>query len=125
MNADLTIDTLSFKLAYNDKDGGSVRREVSRGPNLPEILTVKHSDVIDSATKLPSSRDLLREDYYVALSSGVIAPVSAYVVVQAPKDSNVTSAVLLAALQRIISVLSTEATTGLNLKSEIFVSRLQ
>lgn len=121
VNADLTIDTLSFKLVYSDK-GGSVRRETSRGASLPEDLTIRHSTVTDSATKLKSRRSVVRFDRYIALADGSIAPVSTYAVHQSPIDTEVDNAEIVAVTQRLCSLLSDEATTGLDLKEEIFAN---
>lgn len=123
MNNDLTISTLAFTLAFNGKDG-SERREISRGVNLPEVMSVKHQNYTDSATKLPGTRSVLRFDRYVELSSGVIAPVSAYLVVTVPKDPDATSADVLAVVERIVNTIQ-EDDTGLDLADEIFVSRQQ
>lgn len=123
MNANLTIDTLTFNEIYSDKTG-SLRREVSRGPSLPTELKVAHTDIVDSATKLPGKRSVARFDRYVALSSGAIAPVSAYVVVAHPTDSAVLGADILAVVQHLISLLQ-EDDSGLDLMDEIFVNKEQ
>lgn len=124
MNADLTIDTLTFKQAFSDKDG-SERRESSRGANLPTVMSVKHQDYVDSATKLPGKRSLLRFDRYLDVDGeGLIAPVSAYVVVTAPSQVGVTSSDILAVVQHLITVLQ-EDDSGLDLMDEIFVNREQ
>jgi hypothetical protein len=121
MNADLTIDTLSFKQVYSDEKG-SLRRETSRGVNLPEELKIAHQSITDSATKLPSKRSMARFDRYVELTeSGLTAPVSAYIVVQRPNDANVESADILAVVQRLVTLLQ-EDDSGLDLMDEIFVN---
>jgi len=124
MNADLTISTLSFKLAFSDKIAGSERREVSRGVNLPEIMTVRHQEYTDSVTKLKGVRSVVRFDRHLALTDGRIAPVSAYLVVTTPSDPNITSADVLAVVKRVASTVSTYD-TGLDLPDEIFVSKEQ
>jgi hypothetical protein len=120
MNADLTISTLSFKLAFSDKDG-SERREISRGVNLPEVMTIKSQTYVDSATKLPGKRTVLRFDRYVAGTDGKPVAVSAYLVVAVPNDTAIVSADVLAVIARINGVL--DATSpNLDLGDEIFVS---
>lgn len=122
MTNDLTIDTLSFKLRFSDKDAGSERRETSRGANLPEILTIKHSEVVDSSTKLKSTRSVVRLDRHMELEAeSKVAPVSAYIVVQRPNSASVTSADILAVVQRLVTILQ-EDDTGLDLMDEIFVN---
>jgi hypothetical protein len=123
MNAALTLSTLTFNLAYSDKSG-SERREVSRGVNLPEVLTIKHQPYVDAATKLPGVRSVVREDYHVAISDGRIVPVSAYLVVAVPNDALVTSAHVLAAVERIAQIIQ-EDDSGLDLADEIFVNHEQ
>jgi hypothetical protein len=124
MTSDITVDTLSFKLVYSDKNE-SVRTEVSRGVNLPTKISIKHQDYVDSATKLPGKRSLLRADRYIQLTSeAVIAPVSAYIVVTAPNSASVTSTDILAVVQHLVTVLQ-EDDTGLDLMDEIFVNREQ
>lgn len=123
MNADLTLSTLTFALSYSDKTG-SLRREVSRGPSLPEELSIKHQAYVDSATKLPGTRSVVRIDRHVALTDGRVAPVSAYLVVTVPNDAAVVSADVLAAVERIAQIIQ-EDDTGLDLADEIFVGRQQ
>lgn len=125
MNADLTIDTLSFKMQYGDQ-AGSLRREVSRGVNLPTEMRVSHQEYVDAKTKVSGKRHLVRFDRYVSFSSGIIAPVSAYAVVTVPGDTGVTSADVLAVVQHLNNALfASTQTAGLDLKDEIFVSQEQ
>jgi len=124
MTNDLTIDTLSFKLAFSDEKG-SKRIETSRGVTLPEVMTIRHREITDSATKLPSFNSVLRVDRHLSLTvEGVIAPVSAYVVVTVPKSASVNSSDVLAVIQRLVTILQ-EDDTGLDLMDEIFVNHEQ
>lgn len=121
MNADLTISTLAFKLKASDIVDGSERREVSRGVNLPEVMTIKSQQYVDSGTKLPGKRTVLRFDRYVANTAGIPVPVSAYLVVAVPSDTAITSADVLAVVSRINGVI--DATSpNLDLADEIFVN---
>jgi len=121
MNNDLTISTLAFKLQASDIVDGSVRREVSRGVNLPEVMTIKSAKYVDSATKLPGKRTVLRFDRYVAATDGQPIPVSAYLVVTVPSDATVTSSDVLAVIARINGVI--DATSpNLDLGDEIFIN---
>lgn len=126
MNADLTIDTLSFKTVYSDKSG-SLRREVSRGANLPTELKVATQDYVDSATKVPGTRTVVRFDRHVALSDGRIAPgVSAYTVVSVLKDAEITATDINAATGHLINMLGVASNTnGLGLNDEVFVNKEQ
>lgn len=123
MNANLTVSTLSFNQVFSDK-AGSLRREVSRGPNLPTEMKVAHADYTDSSTKLKGKRSLLRFDRYIELSDDSIAPVSAYVVVTHPTDANVESTDIIAVVEALINTLQ-EDDTGLDLMDEIFVNKEQ
>jgi hypothetical protein len=114
-----------MKLKYSDKSG-SVRSEVSRGPNLPTTMTISHQQVTDSKLKVPATRSLLRVDRTQVLDSttGLVGDVSAYVVVQVPQGASITSSDILAAIQSLIDVLQ-EDDSGLDLMDEIFVNREQ
>jgi hypothetical protein len=121
MDNDLTIDTLSFNLAWSDK-AGSMRREVSRGANLPTEMRVSHSESVDSASKMLHRRSLVRFDRHIELSTGKIVPVSAYMVVSVPKDPDVADSDITTVAGHFQDLLSSG---GLDLDAELFVSALQ
>lgn len=121
MNNDLTISTLSFKLRASDITDGSERREISRGVNLPEVMTIKSQQYVDSSTKLPGKRTVLRFDRYIAGTNGQPIIVSAYLVVAVPSDTAVTSADVLAVISRINGVIDNTA-PNLDLADEIFIN---
>jgi hypothetical protein len=124
MNQNLTVSTLSFTQQYSDKSG-SLRREVSRGLNLPETMQIKHQLYTDSVTGKPGQQSALIFEYYKALSDGSIAPVArATLKVQSLVDTNVGSTEILAVLERIIGTIQ-EDDTGLDLGDEIFVNKEQ
>jgi hypothetical protein len=87
-------------------------------------MTVKHQDVVDSATKLPTTRSVLRFDRYKALADGRIVPNSAYLVVVTPKDVAFESTDVLAVVQSIVDTIQ-EDDSGLDLMDEIFVNKEQ
>lgn len=124
MTNDLTISTLSFTLKGNSPKDGSERREISRGVNLPEVMTIKTQDYIDSKTKVSGKRTVLRFDRTVAGSDGQPLVVSAYLVCMVPTDTAVVSADVLAVIARINGVI--DATSpNLALDEEIFVGGQQ
>jgi hypothetical protein len=124
MNQNLTVSTLSFTQQYSDKSG-SLRREVSRGLNLPETMQIKHQLYTDSVTGKPGQQSALIFEYYKALSDGSIAPVArATLKVQSLVDTNVGSTEILAVLERVIGTIQ-EDDTGLDLGDEIFVNKEQ
>jgi len=127
MNSNVTVSNLGFNQVYSDKTG-SLRRETSRGINLPTELKIAHSDIVDSSTKLPSQRSVVRFDRYIALTTeAVTAPVSGYVVVQFPKSTSVTAADITAVMKHLGNLLLnfTDTSAGLDLQDEIFGNREQ
>jgi hypothetical protein len=123
MNASLTVGALSFTQRYTDVSG-SLRTEVSRGVNLPTEMTIKHQDIVDSTTKLATTRSVLRFDRYKAIADGRIIPCSAYLVVVTPKDVAFESTDVLAVVQSIVDTIQ-EDDSGLDLMDEIFVNKEQ
>jgi hypothetical protein len=124
MDTSLTISTLTFTGAYSDKSG-SLRREVSRGLNLPELMEIKHQEYTDSVTKRRGNQSALIFTFVKALADGTIAPVArATLKVQSLIDSNVGSTEILAVLERVINTIQ-EDDTGLDLGNEIFVNKEQ
>jgi hypothetical protein len=124
MDANLTISTLAFTQQYSDKTG-SLRREVSRGLNLPETMQIKHQTYTDSVTKRPGTQSALIFEYAKALADGTIAVVArATLKVQSLTDTAVTSTEILAVLERVINTIQ-EDDTGLDLGNEIFVNKEQ
>lgn len=61
MNADLTFNTIVFKKSFDEKDG-SERRSTTRGINIPDVLSIKSQDYVDSSTKVPGRRYTGRVD---------------------------------------------------------------
>ena len=121
MNDNLTVSALAFNLKAKDLVGGSERREISRGVSLPEIMTIKSQDYVDSSTKIAGVRTVLRFDRHLLMSTGVIAPVSAYLVVTRPKDTGVVTADVQVVVERIVHTIQ-EDDSGLNLADNIFVN---
>lgn len=125
MDSNLTISTLTFNLVYSDKTG-SLRRETSRGASLPTELLIKHQDYIDSTTKVAGKRSLVRLDYYMTMTDGVIRPVSLYAVLAAPTDPLVTTTISTTIEAMLVNLLhGTTNTNGLDLKDEIFGNKEQ
>lgn len=122
MDNNLTISTLTFNLVSGpDAVAGSVRKEVSRGVNLPEIMSVKSQETTNSKTKVKETRTTLRFDRHLELNSGTIGSVAAQLTVIAPKDVNVTTADVLAVVERIVHTIQ-EDDSGLNKAEAIFVN---
>jgi hypothetical protein len=123
MNANLTLSTLSFNSVYSDQTG-SLRKETSRGINLPENLIIKHREVLDSKTKKPVQQDLVQVDRVMLLSDGSYAPIRVKLTVEIPVDSEIEGADVLAAVERIAQLIQ-EDDSGLDLADEIFVNKEQ
>lgn len=125
MDNNLAISALSFGFGFSGETG-SKRTEISRGPSLPEILTVRHQAYVDSKTKLTGIRTAVRIDRYHTLASGVIAPLSFTCVMAGPTDTGIVSADYDAVVDRMFNLLcGTTNTNGLDLKNEIFVGKQQ
>lgn len=125
MNATLTLNALTFSQTKNG-DAGSERREVSRGVNLPEILTVRHSDYIDGTTKVPGVRSNVKLERYVAMSDGRIVPVVANLTIAVPSDALIVSSDVTAVCDRLVNLIhGTTNTSGLAQNSAIFVTKEQ
>jgi hypothetical protein len=125
MNADLTLNSLSFKQVSNSETG-SIRRESSRGVNLPEVLTIRHQSYTDNGTKVPGVRTNVRFERFVAITSGQIVPVVASLTVAVPLDTAILSADVTAVIDRMVNLLhGTTNTSGLELRDEILVNKEQ
>jgi hypothetical protein len=126
MTSDITVSTLAYKLIYSDKTDGSLRRETARGASLPTELSIKHSDYVDSKTKVSGKRTLVRLDHYMTMTDGVIRPVSFYCVLARPDDPLVTAAIITALEAQMVNLLhGTTNTSGLDLEGEILSNREQ
>ena len=125
MNNNITVSTLSYNLIYSDKTG-SLRRETARGATLPTELLIKHQEYVDSVTKQPGVRSLVRFDYHMTMTDGVIRPVSYYVVLARPNDPLVTAAIIESLQAQMTNLLhGTTNTSGLDLQTEILATREQ
>lgn len=125
MNAILTLNTLTFTQNKNG-DLGSERREVSRGVNLPEILTIRHQNYVDGTTKVPGVRSNVKIDRFVALTDGRIVPIVLSLIVAVPSDVNITSADVTAVTDRMVNLIhGATNTSGLGLASAILVTKEQ
>lgn len=125
MNADITVSTLSFKTIYSDKTG-SLRRETSRGANLPTEILINHQDYVDSSTKQAGVRTKVEVAYYMTMTDGVIRPVRLYVVLARPNDPLVTAAIITSIEAMLVNLLhGTTNTNGLDLEGEILSNREQ
>jgi hypothetical protein len=125
MDNNLTISTLAFDFGFSES-AGSKRINISRGANLPDILTIRHQPYIDSKTKLSGTRSAVRIERHLLLSTGTIAPLHCTVVVAGPADTGVTSSDYDAVVAQMVNLLhGTTNTGGLDLKNEIFVGKQQ
>lgn len=125
MNADITVSGLAYKQIYSDKSG-SLRRETARGATLPTELLIKHQEYVDSVTKVPGIRTLVRFDHYMTMTDGVVRPVSYYAVLARPNDPLVTATIIEALQAQMTNLLhGTTNTSGLDLQGEILSNREQ
>jgi len=130
MNADITVKAKVYKLLFSDQ-AGSQRKSVTDGATLPHTLKIAHSDAIDSATKLPIKRSLMRVDMTHVDTGGVNPapiPVSAYIVVQHGTGTGQPStAAVQLAIASLVQILSGTGADGsaLGLDDDIFVNKEQ
>lgn len=90
----LEVAGVTYTPIVSDKVTGSLFRDTSLGANLPREVTIRHQEYVDSKTKRPGRRSVLRLDRNVQMSDGTIAPVSCMIVAMVPKDVNVTNAII-------------------------------
>lgn len=130
MNADITLKSKAYKQVYSDK-AGSLRRSTTDGATLPHTIRIAHSDAIDSRTKVPTRRSLMRVDMTHLDTGGVNPsplPVSVQIVVVKGKDSYAPSqASIELAVDTAIQALTGTAAdaSALDLTDEIFVNEEQ
>lgn len=125
MNSNITVSGLAYNLVYSDKSG-SLRREISRGANLPTELLIKHQEYTDTASKMPGIRTLVRFDHYMTMTDGNIRPQSLYLVRATEVDPLVTAAIIESLEAQMVNLLhSTTNTSGLDLVTEILANREQ
>jgi len=116
----LTLGT--YNLRFKDASG-SERRVAGTAPNLPIIMTIKAQEYVDSKTKVPGRRTVLRIDQHLALETGgTIAPLSAYLVVSVPQGSLVSGNNIQNIIQDIVRVVGMGVAAGdqLSLSQAIF-----
>lgn len=124
MNDTLTIDSLSFVKRY-ESENGSLRSETSRGVTLTTDLFIRNRSVTQSVTKLPAHETNVKIVRNIEGAAGDIIPVTFSASLVYPKDASVVSADLTAVVQHLISLLSTETTTGLDLDGNIYINQEQ
>jgi hypothetical protein len=124
MDSNLSIDTLSFKLAYSDKTG-SLRTEVSRGVNLPETLQIRHTPYAATPTQSAGVNSQVRFERVVESAvEGSLSSVVATLTVRVPSDAGIESTDVTNVIQRLVTLLQ-EDDSGLDLADEIFVNKEQ
>lgn len=63
MDSTLTYNTVAFSKSY-DNEMGSKRQSNARGISTPDVLSVKHMDIVDNETKVAGRRHTVRFDQY-------------------------------------------------------------
>lgn len=87
MDTNLTIDSVVYN-KVNDTDTGSVRRNTSVGLSSPKLLTIKHQNSVDSKTKEPKVRSLVRFDISQPVGTPAIRSTdSMQIVIEVPESS--------------------------------------
>lgn len=101
MDANLTINTIVFNKSFDEKDG-SERRSSARGINLPDILSIKRQTSVDSATKQPTMRFVVRTDRWNETAEGVRYCASVYTVFAIPEAATQTDVDTVVATHRAL-----------------------
>jgi len=97
----------TFNHVFSDEDKGSKRAKAGTAPGLPHFLTIRHTDYRDPVTKVSGRKSVVRFDQYVVIDPvGTIAPVSLYTVAAIPTGSVDLSAVVLANIKALSTVLA-------------------
>lgn len=129
MNADLTIKTKNVKLVYSD-EGGSLRKTATG--DIVTVgrlsLTIGHQDYIDSKTKSPGRRHVVRfQQDAVNITTGQPLVAYAQLTVGRPSDPTITDSDMLAMIDSIRQMIATTSAdaAALNLASNIFVTEEQ
>lgn len=87
MDTNLTVDTVTYSKVYDDASG-SVRRNTALGLTSPRVLTIKHQDSVDSKTKEPKVRSLIRFDFAQPVGTPAIRSTdSCQIVLEVPESS--------------------------------------
>lgn len=130
MNANLTLNGLTYTQVFSDKEG-SERRNSGLGANLPRVLRIAHTESTEGASKTPCTRSVLRHDQYVTDGDGNVlpVPVSLYLVAVVPKDG-ASSPVATAISDSTIAIRQMISSTGadgnaLNLASAFIENKEQ
>lgn len=127
MDNNLVVRGINFNLLYSDVDG-SVRRDVSRGVNLPYYLRIRHQDVTDTKTKRLSRQSQIQVERHELSSDGVtILPFTATLTLRYPKDTGITSEESRDPLWVLINLLNedTNPEDNLALMNQIFTNNEQ
>jgi hypothetical protein len=120
MDNNLTISTLAYNFNWSDETG-SQRTEIARGASLPTKLLIKHAPYTDTKYKVSGTRSFVRFDHYMAMTDGVIRPVSLQLTLMRPTDPLVTTAIIEALEAQMVNLIhGTTNTNGLDLRTEIF-----
>lgn len=130
MNDNLTIKSGVFSLVYKDQ-GGSLRRAPSGTPfstGAVGSVSIAHSPMVDSQTKKPGTRSMLRVQIDKPAADGSNTVAYAQLIVGRPTDSvTIPDSDILAlvdSIRQLIASTSADA-SALNLASDFAVTRLQ
>lgn len=130
MNADLTIKGGTFSSVYSDK-AGSLRRAAPGTPfstGASGSLSIAHTSYVDSQTKKPGRRSLMRVQIDKAAADGSNTIAYAQLIVGRPDDSVTVPdsdiVALVDSLRQVIAGTSADA-SALNLASDFAVTALQ
>lgn len=118
MDDNITLNSIVFKRTVSKDPLSAVRRSSTRGINLPDVLTIKVQDTVNSTTKQPETRfQLFRVDRTEADTEGKPVTGSIYMVAVVPSNLPETALTSMLATARAAASASGFLEAGLNRES--------
>jgi hypothetical protein len=121
------VDSRSFDLRYSDKDG-SERRDSTAGAGQPRILSIRHTQIVNSKTKKVEDQTSVRLEEQVPHSvTGELISQTFTLTGRFPQDASITDTLIQKNLTNLCLMFakSTSPDQGLALGTEIFTNKLQ
>jgi len=99
MDSNVTYNAVLLAKSYDDATG-SRRQSSARGVTTPDILTVKHMDIIDNEYKTPARRHTIRLDAVQVDAGGLLYKSNAYLVLDISSKATTAQVTVLVATFR-------------------------
>lgn len=118
-----TLSTLTFVHGYTDA-AESLRKETSRGVNLPEELRIKSQVVASKSLGIDVRETAVILQAFYTCSDGVIRPVTGTLKLAVPIDADISSAEALAPITRLNALID-PTSPNLDAATDIFISGIK